>query len=881
MGKWMISVIILFSFSYNIYGQKELLKKEINLPNDLSNKTQKDFLNYLSNELNVVFSYNANLLTDDKIINIPENKRQLRDILYAIFSDHKLLILTLPPNKFILQSKGDLRKQILFSLSGTVRDKLSGELVNGAIITENHSNTSVITNEHGYFIFKTPQGMTALEVRYLGYKTQSISMDISTSKYIDIYMENDNELPMIIIDGKSRHNLNTGGELMDLFGTKDFVSIIGEKDIINNARIIPGIQSGGEGQSGLYVRGGSPDQNLILLEGIALYETSHTAGVSSIFIEESIKEASLHRNGFPARYGGRLSSVLDINLKDGDKSKNNTLISVGVPGAKVHLNGPIKNSKTTYNLSARTSWLNFYVNNILRKYTKYDNINIGYSDVLGKITHTLSPSSSISLMVYTGFDNLQLTKDETIRGADYSLNIFDRNGLNWGNKMASLKWNALLNDKFAIKMQAGALNYNNGSRSSYKFTSTSTQPDTVRTNELDVISKSNIIDYNVRADLEYYLNDKHVLRAGSNVLIHKFNPTIKQSTFILEGDAESIIDKDSLISSSEYNFYVEDNFKINTDLFLYGGLHMSVFNVNNTTYQSFQPRLKIIATPHERHMISVAYSKMTQFVHLLSNSGLGLPSDLWVTSTENVAPENAHQFSMNYTYNINEQFYVSVGGYLKTFENSLEYTSPTELFYFLINNDNIVPVFNTSKDWERNLVVGESNSRGLELLIHKKDGKLKGWISTSFTKTERQFPTLNQGLPFPATYDRPLNMNTGLSYQLSDAFSFGLNFVYATGNTFSLATEEYEGILGTTLLKSNGRNNYRLPAFHHLSLNANYTVKGKHFDTLFEFNVYNVYNRLNAYFIYIYRNPEPPNDATARKVSILPITPSVNVSIKF
>ncbi len=879
MVKWLICTILILFYLNETFGQKELLKKEINLPTDFINRTQKDYLNYLSQEVNVVFSYNANLLTDDKVITISDNKRQLREILYEIFSDHKLLILILPPNKFILQSKGDIKKQVFYSLSGTVRDKVTGELVNGAIITENHSNTSVITNEYGYFIFKIPQGQTALEIRYLGYKTQSIETDINGPKYLDVYMENDNELPMIIIDGKSRHNLRTGGELMDLFETKDYVSIIGEKDIINNARIVPGIQSGGEGQSGLYVRGGSPDQNLILLEGVALYETSHTAGISSIFIEESIKEASLHRNGFPARYGGRLSSVLDINLKDGDKSKNNTIISVGVPGAKIHLNGPIKNTKTTYNISARTSWLNFYVNNILRKYTKYDDINIGYADVLGKVTHTISPSSSISLMVYTGFDKLQLTKDDEVQGPNYSLNVFDRNGLNWGNKMASLKWNSLINDKLAIKMQAGILDYNNGSRSSYKFTSILT--DSIRTNELDVISKSNILDMNVRADVEYYMNDKHVLRAGTNMLYHNFNPTIKQSTFILAGDAESIIDKDSLIRSSEYNFYIEDNFKINTVLFLYGGLHMSVFNVNNTTYQSLQPRLKIIATPHERHMISLAYSKMTQFVHLLTNSGLGLPSDLWVTSTENIAPENAHQFSMNYTYNINEKFYISVGGYLKRYENSLEYTSPVELFYFLINNDNIVPVFNTSKDWERNLAVGESRSRGLELLIHKKTGKTKGWISTTFSKTERTFPLLNQGLPFPATHDRPVNINSGISYQLSEAFSFGLNFVYASGNTFSLATEEYRGLLGTTLLKSDGRNNYRLPPFHHLSLNANYLMKGKNFDTIFELSIYNVYNRLNAYFIYIYKNPELPNDAYLRKVSILPITPSINISIRF
>jgi hypothetical protein len=272
---------------------------------------------------------------------------------------------------------------------------------------------------------------------------------------------------------------------------------------------------------------------------------------------------------------------------------------------------------------------------------------------------------------------------------------------------------------------------------------------------------------------------------------------------------------------------------------------------------------------------------MTQFVHLLSNSGLGLPSDLWVPSTGIIKPENSNQFSVGYTFNIQPGFYINAGGYTRSFSNSIDYTSPIELFYFLINNQNIVPIYNTSRDWERNLQVGSTKSQGLEFLIHRTHGTTKGWFSATRSKTEKFFSGLNKGQPFPANHDRTWDFNTGLSHKFSESFSAGLNFVYATGNTFSLSTEEYDSALGIKLLKSGDRNNYRLPAFHQLSLNAGYTIKSNLFETNIGVNIYNVYNRLNAYFIYIYENPTPPYNRYLRKVSILPVTPSISVTIKF
>jgi hypothetical protein len=280
-------------------------------------------------------------------------------------------------------------------------------------------------------------------------------------------------------------------------------------------------------------------------------------------------------------------------------------------------------------------------------------------------------------------------------------------------------------------------------------------------------------------------------------------------------------------------------------------------------------------------MISAAYSNMAQYIHLLSNTGLGLPSDLWVPSTENIKPQNADQWSLSYTYNINKSAYINLAAYTRKINNAIEYTSPVELFYFLINDQNIVPVYNTSRDWERNILSGTSTSEGIEFLVHKTKGRTKGWTSITWSETLKSFPEINNGQPFPASHDKTWNINAGLSHLFTPRFSMGLQFVYNTGNAFSLATEEFSSALGITLLNNNGRNNYRLPDFHQLSFNATYTIKNDKFLSNISLNIYNVYNRLNAYYIYIYKNPIEPNDLISKKVSILPFTPSFTFSTNF
>lgn len=871
-------IIFIFFCALDISGQKDLLSPQVTLPQDQYFKDAKAILEYLSQNYNITFSYNAAYLNDRDAVELKVFEGRLDDILTSLFPEYQLTIIPKPPDKIILIGKKISQNQ--FQLYGYVFDSATGESVVGAIVRNVNNGKSVLTNDRGYFIMKTAQGPLTLEVDYLAYKTAKVNTQIWGKMRLNIPLESDNFLDTIVIDDptKSRH-LVDGGHIVDVFKSRDYKSISGENDVVFNARILPGVQSGNEGQSGLFVRGGTPDQNLILLEGMALYETSHVAGISSIFMEESIKEASLIRNGFPARYGGRLSSVLDVKLKEGDKNKHHTSLTAGLAGARIHFNGPLGSPKTTYSVTARTSWVNLYINKLLRRYTRYDNINVTFHDAIGKVTHRFSPTHQLSLTLYNGGDRLQLVKNSEILTDDFKLDVFDRNSLNWGTSLASLNWNFMVNDKINFKVQSGFLDFKSGTRSSYIFNTVFADRQTKQ--ELDLISQSRIGDRNIRVDMEYYVNDKHVFRVGANTLFQNFNPSVRQSTVILEGGREDIVEPDSVIQAQHHQFYIEDNFKINTSLFLYGGIHLGVFNTSGQSYRSLQPRFKALWTPHKKHMFSAAFGRMEQYIHLLTNPGLGMPSDIWVPATAIVRPQSSNQWSASYTFHPNDGMYMHLGAYSKQLFNVLEFTYPLELFHFLFTEDGVNTHYNTTKDWERNVLSGNSTSRGLEFLIHRVLGRLKGWVSLTWSQTLRTFPDLNGGLAFPATHDKTWDLHSGLTYAWSSKFSTGMNFIYNTGNTFTLATEEFLTPFGITALRAEGRNNYRLPPFHQMSINASYVKISEKMETQISLNIYNVYNRLNTYFIYIYQNPEPPRNKYLRKVSILPFTPSLSFQVKF
>lgn len=839
-----------------------------------------ELIRMIEDRTSVTYSYNAVQFQTLSIILPDKTEITVGELTEMICKTANCKFLYREPDKIILIPEYGTDNRDWISIRGYIYDRESGESLVGALIQDQKSGSTVSSNENGYYYLRLRPGRASILIRYLGYREDPVEIDLQNNLYKNFYLDGNNRLPEIIISDKVLDRINhwNSGENMDAYRSREFKSLLGESDLINNARILPGIQSGGEGQNELLVRGGSYDQNLVLMEGIPLYESSHIGGIASFFIDETIKEASIIKNGFPARYAGRLSSVMDVQLRDGNRQHTERLVSVGMPGAKLYYNGPIAGDRLSCNIAARTSWLDYYVNNFLKKYTRYDDINLGYSDIIGKLSWFPADNQKLTLSFYNGGDRFSLERSDRVDTVGYSFNSFERSGLRWGNTLTSLQYHFNPGDRLHLSAKAGLLNYRHRSRSSYAFNTdingTSTK------DELDVLSYADIIDLQGGLHADYYLNDYHTIRTGVTFIHHRFNPVVKQSLIILEGESADIIDRDSTIRAGEWGFYVEDQILVFKDLKLYTGLHLSSFNVENKTYRSLQPRLNLLWSPAKTHLISLSYSRMTQNIHLLVNSGLGLPSDLWVPSTANIAPQHANQLSVSYSGKVFSHLYFYAGAYLKHFQNLVEYNTLPDLFYFFINDQTVVPVYNTSRDWERNLLTGTGQSRGLELMIQRKNRRVNGWLGVTWSRSRRSFGSINNGLPFPFTHDRTWDINVGISTQLSERWTLGLNGVYGTGNTFSLATEEYDSFLGIRLLNADGRNNYRLPPFVQLSFNAAYDFSISGLKAGLHFNAYNITNRLNAYYIYIYKNPLN-GDSVLRKVSILPFTPSINFTLHF
>jgi hypothetical protein len=875
-----VFLLMLFIFFVSfLRGQSTFLQQKIRFsPTQIQGSAIEDHLRWLENEKKITVAYTSVAFDDQKEVKIKEGVYSIDDFLYLLLAGFDVQLTFVPPAKILIIPAKGTKSEVFYQVSGYVKDILSNEVLVGAVVEIKSGSFYSISNSSGYYSLKLPPGVHEIEVNYLGYKILRKNFEVFGPTILNIFMEFQNELPALTIS-RERINYWNFGDQVEVFKTKEFKSLLGESDPMNNVRVIPGIQSGGEGQSGLFVRGGGADQNLVLLEGVPLYEASHTVGIASLFIEESVKEASLIKNGFPARYGGRLSSVMDVHLKDGNTSEHERVISIGIPGVKFHANGPIWKNKTTYNFSARTSWINYYVNKFLLKFTNYDEIRIDYRDLMGKITHRFSENHKITFSAYTGGDRLALSKTFQLDSANYQFSSVDKNRLQWSNSLASIQWYYTPFAKWSFQAGLGYLSYKHRARSSYVFETTLFE--NRRTDELDIFSFADIRSANVKFLADYFLNERHTLKMGVEYNNHVFNPVVKQSTILLEGEAENILDKDSLIRAGEYSAFIEDHFRIHKNLVLYAGLHANVFKPVDTSYFSLQPRFNIVWKPFKNFITSAAVTRMRQNIRLLVNLGLGLPSDLWVPSTKKVNPQDAWQFSLSQSYAMDDFHFLQVGAYYKNMTGLLEFQSPVDLFYFFINETEVVPVYNNSRDWERNVFTGSGSARGVEFLFHRKNKRTNGWLSVTWSRSFRSFPEIDNGKPFPFKYDRTWDVNSGLSFRLNQNWSFGANFVYGTGQAFSLSTEEFTTILGTSIINTASRNNRRLPDFHQLSANINYSrpfLKDGKWNI--HFNIYNVYNRLNAYFIYIYKNPLT-KEYLAKKVSILPITPSLYFSLTF
>ncbi len=769
-----------------------------------------------------------------------------------------------------------------FTVSGYIDDASTGEKLVSANVYDFNSENGTISNTFGFYSF-SGTGNAELEFSYIGYKSQTITINLDKDQTVNISLQPDNVLQEVEISAVRSKKIQEESQMstveVPIAQIKKIPAFLGEVDVLKALQLLPGVQSGGEGQSGLYVRGGSPDQNLILLDGVPVYNASHLFGFFSVFNADALKDVKLIKGGFPARYGGRLSSVLEINMKEGNMKEFKGTGSIGLVASKLTLEGPIVTDKTSFIVSARRTYIDVLARPFIKRgfESEGEEGSTGYYfyDVNAKINHKFSDRDRLYLSTYIGKDRFFLNTRET------DTEIRDRldNNFAWGNITTALRWNRLLAPKLFMNTTLSLSHYNLDFGVGY-----GTEYPNDRLEEISLNYNSGIRDYAARVDFDYVPSPDHYIRFGAQWINHKFKPglftlrevdTEEDLNFRLElGQAD--------ISAEEFAVYAEDDMKIGSQFKVNAGLHFSGFVVNGKTYLSLQPRISSRYLIDENTSIKASFATMQQNIHLLAFEGIGLPTDLWLPTTDRVRPQTSYQFAIGAARSLGDDYELSVEGYYKSMSNVISYKEGSGLFEFT--------------DWEDRVTQGDGEAYGAEILLQKKLGRLNGWMGYTLSWSNRQFDDLNSGREFPYRYDRRHDLSIVANYQWKENISISGAWVYGTGNAVTLASSNYESIVQGDIGEPNfifasyygDRNDFRMNSYHRLDVGINFTKQKKRHKRTWSFGAYNTYNRKNPFFIYsevdYERNPATGDfegTYSLKQASLFPIIPYINYSFEF
>lgn len=778
-----------------------------------------------------------------------------------------------------------------FTISGFVEDAETGERLIAANVFDRKLGKGIATNDYGFFSLTLPAGEVQLSVNYLGYEASEQIFSLQQNQRVRIRLEAAMMLPQveIIAHDSLTRGLPSGASTtyFNASDIKQLPSLGGEPDLIRSIHLLPGIQTGTDGIGGIHVRGGNSEHNLILIDGVPVYNVMHAGGLFSVFNTDAIRSAQLYKGGFPARYGGRLSSILDIHTKEGNMKKFSGQVEAGLLTLRASLEGPIVKDKASFFVSARRSYLNWYLNDFSRKEKKRQGEigETGYQfyDINAKLNYTLSEKDKVYVSFYKGNDNFHndgLQSDSITVYRNYQEDTlrfrYDQwygERLSWGNAVGALRWNHL----FSNKLFANAtLTYSRFWTDIYYGTVDSLvyiNRDTALRQLDNGFYQSSIKDLGARLDFDYHWSPAHTLRFGVNATQHLFSPgtlTYDESTEYLRGQTVTSNDP---ITSHEYVAYAESNLTPGTQWSVNIGLHAAWLEVQQKNYYSLQPRFSTYWRALPKLGVKASAGRMTQFVHLLSNSNIGLPTDLWVPATAKVPPQDAWQVSAGLDYNF-KWAELSVEGYYKKMDHLLSYTEGA----FFLN------------DWEDNVTNGNGRAYGIEWLLRKSVGKSTGWIAYTLAWADRQFERVNLGRTYPFKYDRRHDLKIVFQHSFSKWLNVSADWVMSSGAAYSLPISEYNFPIsnGSTVPVTNfgSKNQFRMPLHHRLDVGANFTFKTKEVWHTLNVGVYNVYNRRNPLYYdiktkYVTEEEELRQKKSYVQVVLLPFLPSASYSIRF
>ncbi|UKB77908.1 TonB-dependent receptor [Chryseobacterium sp. MEBOG07] len=753
--------------------------------------------------------------------------------------------------------------QQAYSVSGTVKDKKNGELLIGVSVKVSEDPTiNVVANEYGFYSLSLPEGKYTIIISNPGYKDFEQQITVDKNIKIDLPLIQQEEVSKaideVVISGiKKDKNLTSaqmGTETLSIKSIEKLPVLFGEKDVMKTIQLLPGIKSNGEGSSGFSVRGGATDQNLILLDEAPVYNASHLLGFFSTFNSDALKDASIIKGNSPAQYGGRLASVLDVKMKDGNNKDYNVNGGIGLISSRLSVEGPIQKEKSSFIVSGRRTYADLF----LKSNKDYKDNKLYFYDLNLKANYQINENNRIYLSGYFGRDVLGLG---------------DTFNTDWGNTTATLRWNSIISSKLFSNTSFIYSNYD------YKISLKN--DDTV----FDLNSK--IQDWNLKQDFTWFAGNKHSVRFGLQSIYHTLTPSSASGTTV-----------SSFARNPRYSWenavYINDDYKATEKLTINYGLRLSMFSVLggdtfNTyengvitdskflekgkfgkTYTNLEPRISANYRINEVSSVKGGYSRNTQNLHLLSNSNSGNPTDQWIGSSYTVKPEISDQISMGYSRNFNNNNYeLNAEVYYKSMQNQIDFKNGAQIG------------FDTGSDVESELLFGKGRAYGLELIAKKKSGKLTGWISYTLSKTERKIDGINNNEWYNARMDKTHDLSIVATYQLNPKWSLSGLFVYSTGNAVTFPTGKYE-LNGQTIFQYSSRNADRMPSYHRMDVSATYEPSSnKRFRGSWTFGIYNLYGRENAYTINFEDNPDRPGTTRAMQTSLFRWVPNITYNFKF
>ncbi|MCB2222001.1 MAG: TonB-dependent receptor [Bacteroidetes bacterium] len=747
------------------------------------------------------------------------------------------------------------------SLSGTITDAETGEELIGATVYVDDLETGTISNEYGFYSLTIPGGIFTVRISYIGYNTVYETVDFSSDHVLNIELNlTSTSLEEVVISAeKNDENIRSaemGVVKMDVKELETIPVLFGERDILKTIQLLPGVSASGEGSTGFFVRGGNTDQNLILLDEAPVYNASHLLGFFSVFNSDALKEVKLYKSGIPARFGGRLSSVLDVHMNNGNTKKLAVTGGLGLISSRLTVEAPIVKDKGSFIVSGRRTYADLVYSLVD---SDFRGNSLYFYDLNAKANYKVSDKDRIYLSGYFGRDRFGL----------------ENFGFDWGNTTGTLRWSRIFNDKLFSNTSLIYSNYDYKIKADFSETLTEVS--------------SGIEDLNFKQDFSWFINTDNTVRFGLNVIYHTFKPGKLESSG--ENEINDIILEQQY--AYESGIYLSNDQKIGARLNINYGFRYSMFNavgpgtvntyandgsiVNSElyqqgegiiNYQGFEPRFSASFVLNETSSMKASFQRMFQYVHLLSSTTSENPTDIWVPSSINVKPGSSEQYSIGYFRNfLDDRFETSVEVYYKDLHDQIDYKDGANV---LLN-----------EDVEADLAFGKARSYGAEFYIKKRTGKFTGWIGYTLGKTEKQFDLINSGNWYSARQDRLHDISLVGSYKVNEKWTISANWIYYTGDAVTFPSGQYV-IDGRTVPLYTERNGYRMPDYHRLDVSA--TLLGRQdrkIKSSWNFSIYNLYGRENAYSISFREKEDEPGVNEAVQISLFSIIPSVTWNFKF